>query len=53
MSQPVVDTLELCDALRKTGMQPDQAEGPARALGLFEGARTPPPSAIEVAPASL
>ena len=33
MSQPVVDTLELCDALRKTGMQPDQAEGLARALG--------------------
>ena len=33
MSQPVVDTLELCDALRKTGMEHDQAEGVARALG--------------------
>ena len=33
MSQPVVDTLELCDALRKTGMEHEQAEGMARALG--------------------
>ena len=32
MSQPVVDTLELCDALRKTGMEHEQAEGVARAL---------------------
>ena len=33
MSQPVVDTLQLCDALRKTGMEREQAEGLARALG--------------------
>ncbi len=33
MSQPVVDTLELCDALRRTGMETEQAEGVARALG--------------------
>ena len=33
MSQPVVDTLQLCDALRKTGMEREQAEGVARALG--------------------
>ncbi len=28
----MVDTLELCDALRKTGMEHEQAEGVARAL---------------------
>ena len=33
MSQPVVDTLQLCDALRRTGMEREQAEGVARALG--------------------
>ena len=33
MSQPVVDTLQLSDAFRKTGMEPEQAEGMARALG--------------------
>ena len=33
MSQPVVGTPELCDALRKTGMEHEQAEGVARALG--------------------
>ena len=33
MRQPVVDTLQLCDALRKTGMEREQAEGVARALG--------------------
>ena len=33
MSQPVIDTLQLCDALRKTGMEREQAEGLARALG--------------------
>ena len=33
MRQPVVDTLQLCDALRKTGMEQEQAEGVARALG--------------------
>ena len=33
MGQPVVDTLRLCDALRKTGMEREQAEGVARALG--------------------
>ena len=38
MSQPVVDTLQLCDALRKTGMERDQAEGVARALGKELGA---------------
>ena len=38
MSQPVVDTLQLCDALRKTGMEREQAEGIARALGKELGA---------------
>lgn len=33
MGQPVVDTLQLSDALRRTGMDRDQAEGLARALG--------------------
>ena len=33
MSQPVVDTLQRSDAFRKTGMEPDQAEGMARAPG--------------------
>ena len=33
MSEPVVDTLQLSDALRKTGMEREQAEGLARALG--------------------
>ena len=33
MSQPVVDTLRLCDLLRKTGMEREQAEGMARVLG--------------------
>ena len=33
MSQPVVDTLQLSDALRKTGMEREQAEGLARVLG--------------------
>ena len=33
MSQPVVDTLQISDALRKTGMEREQAEGLARALG--------------------
>ncbi|MYE14096.1 MAG: hypothetical protein F4X99_21045 [Gammaproteobacteria bacterium] len=33
MSQPVVDTLQLSDALRKTGMAREQAEGLARTLG--------------------
>lgn len=38
MSQPVVDTLQLCDALRKTGMEREQAEGLARSLGEQLGA---------------
>ena len=33
MSQPVVDTLQRSDAFRKTGMEPDQAKGMARAPG--------------------
>ena len=33
LSQPVVDTLQISDALRKTGMAREQAEGLARALG--------------------
>ena len=33
MSQPVVDTLQLSDALRKTGMERERAEGLARTLG--------------------
>ena len=33
MSQPVVDTLQISDALRKTGMEREQAEGLARVLG--------------------
>ena len=38
MSQPVVDTLQLSDAFRETGMEPEQAEGMARALGEGLGA---------------
>ena len=38
MSQPVVDTLQICDALRKTGMEREQAEGLARTLGKELGA---------------
>ena len=33
MSQPVVDTLQISEALRKTGMEREQAEGLARVLG--------------------
>ena len=33
MSRPVVDTLQLSDALRNTGMERERAEGLARALG--------------------
>ena len=33
MAQPVVDTLEMADELKSTGMEQDQAEGLARALG--------------------
>ena len=33
MSQPVVDTLRISDALCKTGMEREQAEGLARTLG--------------------
>ena len=33
MAQPVVDTLELSEALRDGGMEPEQAAGVARALG--------------------
>ena len=38
MSQPVVDTLQLSDALRNTGMEREQAEGVAGALGKELGA---------------
>ena len=38
MSQPVVDTLQLGNALRKTGMEREQAEGVAGALGKELGA---------------
>ncbi len=37
-SQPVADTLHLSDAFRKPGMEPEQAEGMARALGEELGA---------------
>ena len=33
LSQPVIDTLQVADALRRTGMEQGQAEGLARALG--------------------
>ncbi len=33
MSQPVIDTLQVADALRRTGMEQEQAEGLARTLG--------------------
>ena len=33
MSQPVIDTLQVADALRRTGMEAGQAEGLARTLG--------------------
>ena len=38
MSQPVVDTLQLSNALRNTGMEREQAEGVAGALGKQLGA---------------
>ena len=38
MSQPVVDTLQLSNALRNTGMEREQAEGVAGALGKELGA---------------
>ncbi|MDE0348726.1 MAG: hypothetical protein OXM56_03330 [Gammaproteobacteria bacterium] len=41
MRQPVVDTLQLSDALRRTGMDRDQAEGIARALGSELGRHVP------------
>lgn len=41
MGQPVVDTLQLADALRRTGMDRDQAEGIARALGSELGEHVP------------
>ena len=33
LSQPVIDTLQVADALRRTGMEQGQAEGLARTLG--------------------
>ena len=33
LSQPVIDTLQVADALRRTGMEQEQAEGLARTLG--------------------
>ena len=33
MGQPLVDTLQLSDALRRTGMDREQADGIARGLG--------------------
>ena len=33
MVQPVMDTLQLSEGLREAGMEPDQADGVARALG--------------------
>ena len=47
MSQPVVDTLELCDALRKTGMEHEQAEGVARALNKALGEHVVTDGAIQ------
>ena len=41
MGQPVADTLELADALRRTGMDRDQAHGLARALGRELGEHVP------------
>ena len=41
MGQPVVDTLQLSDALRRTGMDRDQAEGLARTLGSELGRHIP------------
>lgn len=47
MRQPVVDTLHICDALRKTGMDRDQAEGLARVLGEELGAHVAVQSDLE------
>ncbi|MYE14430.1 MAG: hypothetical protein F4X99_22780 [Gammaproteobacteria bacterium] len=33
MAQPVMDTLQVADALRRSGMEREQAEGVARTLG--------------------
>ena len=33
MAQPVIDTLQVAEALRRTGMEREQAEGLARTLG--------------------
>ena len=33
MAQPVMDTLQVADALQRTGMEREQAEGVAHALG--------------------
>ena len=33
MAQPVIDTLQVADALQRSGMERDQAEGVARSLG--------------------
>ncbi|MDE0348723.1 MAG: hypothetical protein OXM56_03315 [Gammaproteobacteria bacterium] len=38
MAQPVIDTLAVADALRRTGMEREQAEGVARTLGTELGA---------------
>ena len=33
MAQPVIDTLQVADALQRSGMEREQAEGVARTLG--------------------
>lgn len=38
MTQPVIDTLQVSNVLRKTGMEPEQADGIARVLGAELGA---------------
>ena len=53
MGQPVVDTLQLSDALRRTGMDRDQAEGIARAIGSELGDHIPVRGDLEALRSSI
>ena len=53
MEQPVVDTLQLSDALRETGLPREQAEGIARALGSELAGRVPVRSDLGVVRSDL
>ena len=53
MEQPLVDTLQLSDALRETGLPREQAEGIARALGSELAGRVPVRSDLGVVRSDL